>query len=471
LVLGFFSKLVPEVRKPIRRLSFNERAKWTIIVLALYFLLGNIPLHGLSDQAVDQFQNVRAIMAGNFGSIITLGIGPIVTASIILQLLVGSSLLPLDVNTEAGKKKYEQIEKLAVFIVTVLEAGIYVLMGGLPAQAPTMIAKLLLILQLCLGTYVLVFLDQISSRWGFLSGISLFIAACVSSQIVTSAFSPAPNPMNPEVPTGKFWAALKFLGAGDPSSAITAMIPILFTLLVFAIVVYTNGMKVEIPLSFARVRGSVTRWPLSLFYTSNIPVIFTAALIANLEMVARLLAGRGLTFFGSFDATGQAMGGLIMLFVPPRDLIYYILFNPINFFKGVFTGGVFLGMLGRAFAYTIIMSLGSIMFARFWVYTSNMDSAAVAKQIQGSGFGIPGFRRDPRILKKVLDRYIPYLTDLGAIAVGLLAAFSDFTSVLSRGTGILLAVMIIYKAYETIVTQYAMDMSPAMRGFFTEGFK
>ena len=115
---------MPEVRTPVRRLSFNERAKWTIIVLALYFLLGNIPLHGLSDQAVDQFHNIRAIMAGSFGSIITLGIGPIVTSSIILQLLVGSSLLAIDVNTEAGKKKYSQIEKLAVLIVTVLEAGI-----------------------------------------------------------------------------------------------------------------------------------------------------------------------------------------------------------------------------------------------------------------------------------------------------------------------------------------------------------
>lgn len=471
MVLESLSRIMPEVRKPIRRLSFNERAKWTLIVIALYFLLGNIPLHGLSARAVDQFQNVRAIMAGNFGSLITLGIGPIVTASIILQLLVGSDLLPFDTRTEEGKKKYEQIEKIAIFVVTLLEAGIYVFMGGLPPEVPTMAAKLLLILQLCLGTYLLVFLDQISSRWGFLSGISLFIAAGVSSQIVTSAFSPAANPQNPEMPTGKFWAALKYIGAGDPSSALTAMIPIIFTLLVFALVVYANGMKVEIPLSFARVRGSVTRWPLSLFYTSNIPVIFTAALIANLEMVARILAGRGLTFFGSFDATGQPMGGLIMMFVPPRNLIYYIIFSPLNFFKGVVAGGVFRAMLLRAFAYTVIMSLGSIMFARFWVYTSNMDSKSVAKQIQGSGFGIPGFRRDPRILKKVLDRYIPYLTDLGAIAVGLLAAFSDFTSVLSRGTGILLSVMIIYKAYETIVTQYAMDMSPAVRGFFTEGFK
>ena len=471
MILKTVNRLVPEVRKPLRRLSFNERAKWTIIVLGLYFLMGNIPLFGLSPAAVDQFQNMRAILAGNFGSFITLGIGPIVTAGIVLQLLVGAEILPIDISTPAGKKRYEELERVLVLLVTVFEAGAYVLLGGLPAAGGTLAGKLALILQLCLGTLLLIFLDQISSKWGFMSGISLFIAAGVSSQIVTSAFSPMANPQNPTMPTGKFWAALKYIGAGDPMAAFSAFVPLLFTLLVFALVVYANGIKVEIPLTFTRVRGAITRWPLSLFYTSNIPVIFTAALIANIGMIARLLAGRGLGFFGVFDAGGAAIGGLALYLSPPSDLVYYLIFSPLSFFKGVFTGGVFLQMLIRAFTYTVLMVAGAIMFARFWVFTSNMDARSVAKQIQGSGFGIPGFRRDPRVLQKVLERYIPFLTDLGAVAVGMLAAFSDFTSVLSSGTGILLSVMIIYKAYETIVTQYAMDMSPAVRGFFTEGFR
>jgi len=213
----------------------------------------------------------------------------------------------------------------------------------------------------------------------------------------------------------------------------------------------------------------VTRWPLSLFYTSNIPVIFTAALIANLGMFTKFLAGRGLSFFGVFDSSGGAIGGLALFLSPPRDLIYYMIFNPIQFFQGVFSGGAYLIMLIRALVYTVAMIGGSIMFARFWVVTSNMTSRDVAKQIQGGGFGIPGFRRDPRILTRVLDRYIPFLTDLGAIAVGILAATADFTNALSRGTGILLSVMIIYKLYETVVQQYAMDMNPAVRKFLRGG--
>ncbi|MBR9689463.1 MAG: preprotein translocase subunit SecY [Candidatus Altiarchaeota archaeon] len=459
------AKYIPEVREPIRRLNFNERLKWTAIVLGLYFLMSNISLYGLSSAAVDQFQSFRAILAGNFGSIVTLGIGPIVTASIILQLLSGSDILQIDTSTPEGKKKYEALERTLVIFVTLFESGLYVLMGGLPPANPTLLNKSILIGQLVLGTFLLILMDQISSRWGFMSGISLFIAAGVSEQIVTGIFNPFANPQNPGVPAGRLFAAITYLVQGDPISAATIFLPVIFTVIIFFITVYASGIKIEIPLAFARVRGAVTRWPLNLFYTSNIPVIFTAALIANFELWSRFLANRGLTFFGTFDASGRAIGGLALYFIPPTELIFHMIFSPITFFKGLFTGGVYLQLVLRAIVYTIAMVAGSVMFARFWVYTSNMDSRAVAKQIQQGGFGIPGFRRDPRILTKVLDRYIPYLTDLGGIAVGLLAAVADFTNSLSRGTGILLSVMIIYQLYQTIMQQYAMDMNPMVRKF------
>ena len=467
-MLQVLSRYIPEVREPIKRLSFNERLKWTLIVLVLYFVLGNIPIYGLSPSSVDYFQNLRAVIAGNFGSLITLGIGPIVTAGIVLQLLVGSDLLQIDMNTAEGKKRYEMLERVLVIAVTIFEAATYVFMGGLPPAIPTLNWKLFLVLQLCLGTFLLILLDQISSKWGFISGISLFIAAGVSARIVTSIFNPLPNPDNPIVPAGRLWAAIHYLAEGDPSAAFSTMLPVFFTIVVFLAVVYAQSIKVEIPLAFARVRGALTRWPLNLFYTSNIPVIFTAALIANLELWSRFMATRGLDFFGQFDQKGIPTGGLIMYFIPPRNLIYILVFSPFGFLRGLLMGGIYREMLFRAIGYTVAMVAGSVMFARFWVYTSNMDAASVAKNIQQSGMGIPGFRRDPRILKKVLERYIPYLTDLGAIAVGLLAAFADFTNSVARGTGILLAVMILFRMYEDIVSRYLMDMNPALRRFVTE---
>ena len=82
-------KNLPEVEKPVeKKLSFGVKAKWTIIILAAFFVLANIPLYGLSNNALERFDNLAVILGTDFGSIISLGIGPIVMASIILQLLV-----------------------------------------------------------------------------------------------------------------------------------------------------------------------------------------------------------------------------------------------------------------------------------------------------------------------------------------------------------------------------------------------
>jgi preprotein translocase subunit SecY len=108
---------------------------------------------------------------------------------------------------------------------------------------------------------------------------------------------------------------------------------------------------------------------------------------------------------------------------------------------------------------------GSAIFAWFWMQTAGMDARSQAKNIVSSGLQIPGFRKDERVLERLLDRYIKPLTIMGGIAVGLLAALADLSGALSRGTGILLTVMIVYKMYEDISKQYMMDMNPAMRKF------
>ena len=109
------------------------------------------------------------------------------------------------------------------------------------------------------------------------------------------------------------------------------------------------------------------------------------------------------------------------------------------------------------------MIIGAVIFSIFWVQTSGMDAGTQAKQIMSSGLQIPGFRRDERVLERILARYITPLTVMGAATVGLLAALADLMGALSRGTGILLTVMIIYKLYEDIAQQHMMDMHPALR--------
>src|SRR3990167_7637426 len=124
--------LIPEVRKPEeKKLSFNVKLKWTLIILGAFFVLANIPLFGLSNNALERFEFLAVLLATEFGSLISLGIGPIVMGSIILQLLVGSGLINIDTSTPEGRKFFQGIQKLLVFFFIIFESIVFVVMGGL----------------------------------------------------------------------------------------------------------------------------------------------------------------------------------------------------------------------------------------------------------------------------------------------------------------------------------------------------
>src|SRR3990167_8358332 len=177
---------IPEVRKPEeKKLSFGVKLKWTLIVLISFFVLANVPLFGLSANALARFEYLAIILGTDFGSIISLGIGPIVMASIILQLLTGAGILNINTNTSEGKKLFQGIQKLLVFFFIIFESCVYVLMKGLEAM-PGFVG--LVIFQLILGGLAIYYMNELCEKWGFGSGVSLFIAAGVSWHIFSSAF-------------------------------------------------------------------------------------------------------------------------------------------------------------------------------------------------------------------------------------------------------------------------------------------
>jgi preprotein translocase subunit SecY len=449
----------PEVRGPQqKRLPFKEKLKWTLVILVLFYILGFVPLFGLGENALQQFEFLSIILGASFGSIISLGIGPIVTASIVLQLLSGTGILNMDMTTSEGKKKFQGLQKISAVFFIVLEGIIYVMMGGLaPSQGligSPIYAQLqgVLIFQLILGGILIMFMDEVVSKWGFGSGISLFIAAGVSQQIFIRALNFLPSPSNPDISAGAIPALFQSFAIGNVTGASLQLAAVVATVVVFAICVFGQAMKVEIPLSFGRVRGYGMRWPLNFFYTSNIPVILVAALMANIQLFARLLENWGYPLLGTFSNT-----------TPVSGLVFWT--SPPNIVESLIQGSFTLTQLGQAATYSLLFIVGSVVFSVFWMQTAGMDAKSQAKQIMASGLQIPGFRRDERVLEKILSRYIWPLTIVGGAAIGLLAAVADLTGTLSNGTGILLAVMIVYKLYEEIAKQHMMDMHPAMRKF------
>ena len=456
---------LPEVGGPTqKRLAFKEKLKWTLLTLILFFILGLMPLFGLGQNALQRFEYLSIILAANFGSLVSLGIGPIVTASIVLQLLNGSGIIKFDLTSPEGKKTFQGVQKLLAIFFIIFEAIIYVAMGGLaPSEAfvgtPIYLQlQILLMFQLFLGGILILFMDEVISKWGFGSGISLFIAAGVSQQIFIQTFNWLPGPGGLSGVTysiGAIPALFQALAAGDPTTAGIKLAALVSTILVFAVAVYAQAMKVEIPLSFGRVRGHGIRWPLAFIYTSNIPVILVSALMANMQLWGRLLQNWfGPNIFARFsESSGNIVGGFVYWLQSPQIV------------NNILTRSVTGSQLIQAIVYMFFMICGSVVFSIFWVQIAGMDAKSQAKQIMSSGLQIPGFRRDQRVLESLLNRYIWPLTVMGAIAVGFLASIADLSGALSRGTGILLAVMIIYKLYEEIAKQHMMDMYPAMRKF------
>jgi len=504
--LKFIIDKWPAISKPEGHIPFKTKLLWTGLILVLYFALTNVLLYGVSAQQLDMFAGFRAIMAGESGSIMHLGIGPIVTGSIIMQLFVGAKIINLDLKNKDDKAIYQGFQKILVLVMILIQAIPQVYGYLRPDDAFVRMVGLgwannIIILQLFAGAYLVFMMDEVVSKWGIGSGISLFIAAGVAQAIFTGTFNWMPVnaglAMSASNPPSGCLIKTGYLLFAEPVSnlvrgggfeqiflqAPNPLISLIGTIGIFFLVVFVESMRIELPLAHTTVRGARGRYPIKLIYASNIPVILMSTLLANINMFALLfwsnptmrkiplLGGKWwIGNYGPLDSLSQdpLMGGawytsringlqewLLSSIFPDRYGAYLAGHEPWQ-------------MMIRVLVYVGLMIFGSILFGLFWIETTGMSSKDVSEQIQSSGMQIPGFRRDPRIIEKILERYIPAVTIIGAAFVGGLAAFADMIGTVGNtsGTGVLLTVGIIIQMYELIAREQAMEMHPMLRQFF-----
>jgi len=455
------AQYVPTVGKPEKEQKLKQMLTWTGIVLLLYFTLSEIPLYASDaaqvEQAVNQLRTFQTLLGSEIGTIITLGIGPIVTASIVLQMMIGSEILGWNTDSREGKQKFQAAQKLLAYSLTVIQAVGFTLSGtfGNVAGDPALFS--IITGQIILGGWLVILLDDLIQKWGFGSGVGLFIAGGVSKGIFIQLLSPLTD-------AGTFY----WVDGGNPQGALftfintlapEALLTIVSTIAVFAFVVYLQAMRVEIPLTFGNVRGFGQKWPLKFFYTSVMPVIFVSALIANIQIVGTLAAGQSgcAPILGCFSQ-GQAQSGLALLVTPPQQFITSLI-------AGGF-GAISAFQIFHVLFYVTIYTVGAAIFSIFWAKTTGQDSDAVAEQIQNTGMKVPGFRKDKRVIKKVLDRYIPPLIVVAGASVGFIAATADLIQAAGGGMGILLTVMILYRLYEQLAQKHMEELHPALKDFF-----
>jgi protein transport protein SEC61 subunit alpha len=474
--LKFFSpfvRVLPEIKQPQREVSFKEKFIWTAVVLVIYIVLSNIPLYGVNiAETTDYYYWLRVILASNRGTLTELGIGPIVTAGLIMQLLLGSKIIKVDMKDPYDRAMFSGSQKVMAMMLTVFNSVAYIIGGAFGNVATLGInGAVIVFLQLVFAGLVILLLDELLQKgWGLGSGVSLFIAAGVAGQIFWNTFSFVS-------PTGTARGILiAFIQSFTDPAINTAdliyqnnapsIIGGITTLVIFAIVIWFESTRVEIPLAYSGHRGFKGKYPMKLLYVSNIPVILVNALYANFLFFGQLLAGPDsalrsipeLTFWldliGRFDppVSAGAQGnylvpnyGILFFLTPPRGLGDLIQ-NPV-----------------RAGIYLIIFIFLCIMLGRLWVEVSGLAPRDIAQQILDSGMQVPGFRSSERIIERILKRYIPTLIILNGLIIATMSFFADSLGALTSGTGLLIAIGIIHQYSESIAKEMAAAQYPGMR--------
>jgi preprotein translocase SecY subunit len=455
-------RVLPEVKMPERKVGFNEKLFWTAIVLIIYLIMSEIPLFGITKSASDSFSALRVIFASNRGTLMELGIGPIVTAGLILQLLAGSSIIECDMSKPEDRGLFTVGSKVFSIVLTGIQAAAYMI-SGMYGAITTPVA-IVIFLQLVAAGVIVMLLDELVQKgWGLGSGISLFIMAGVAQQVLWSSFSPS---------TGLFWGALYAESkhminwvVGTTSTVYPSLIGFIATIAAFLIIIYLNGVRIELPMSYAGYKGFRSKYPIKLLYVSNLPVIFASALFANVYFFSQLIwnnfnrsnSNFWLNLLGSYGIVNpqvsnstQPLGGLALYVTAPRN-IQNVAADPV-----------------RALAYLGILIAFCAVFSLIWLEVGGLGPSKVAQQLMDSGMQIPGYRRSGRPIEAILKRYIPVVTIVGGVIVGLTAGLADFLGVFGSGTGIILSVGILYQYYELLMKERAAEMYPAFRRIFGE---
>ncbi|MGH0136908.1 UNVERIFIED_CONTAM: hypothetical protein FKN15_036750 [Acipenser sinensis] len=437
-VIKPFCVVLPEIQKPERK----------------------IPLFGImSSDSADPFYWMRVILASNRGTLMELGISPIVTSGLIMQLLAGAKIIEVG-DTPKDRALFNGAQKLFGMIITIGQAIVYVMTGmyGDPAEMGAGIC-LIIIIQLFVAGMIVLLLDELLQKgYGLGSGISLFIATNICETIVWKAFSPT------TINTGR---GTEFEGAvialfhllatrADKVRALREafyrqnlpnFLNLIATVFVFAVVIYFQGFRVDLPIKSARYRGQYSSYPIKLFYTSNIPIILQSALVSNLYVISQMLSVR---FSGNFlvSLLGQwadVSGGGPARSYPVGGLCYYL--SPPESMGAIFEDPI------HVIIYIIFMLGSCAFFSKTWIDVSGSSAKDVAKQLKEQQMVMRGHRETSMVHE--LNRYIPTAAAFGGLCIGALSVMADFLGAIGSGTGILLAVTIIYQYFEIFVKEQA----------------
>ena len=349
-------------------------------------------------------------------------------------------------------------------LITIGQATAYVLSGmyGEPSKVGVVNA-ILIVLQLVVAGVVVICLDELLQKgYGLGSGTSIFIATNICESVIWRALSPMTfNTGRGTEFEGAIIALFQLLiTRNDKVRALREaffrpnlpnMSNLVATVIVFLIVVYFQGFRVDIPVCSQNVRGTQGTYPIRLFYTSNIPIILQSALVSNVYFISQMLYRRFptnmlISLFGTWATNPHSNQGQS---IPVGGIAYYL--SPPSSFANVIFDPI------HAIVYVAFVLGTCAVFSKTWIEVSGSSPKDVFRQLKEQKMMIPGHHRDSSMLRE-LERYIPTAAALGGLCIGLLSITADMLGAIGSGTGILLAVSTINQYVETFQKEMGKDL-------------
>ena len=341
---------MPQVKAPTheerQRLKPQVKLFWTAMALLVYLICSQVPLYGIHKGGnSDPFYLMRVILASNKNTLMELGISPIITSGTIMQVLVGAKILDVDLSSGGRDQRlYMAAQKVLGVIICLGSSVAYVLAGmyGPVSQLGT-VSALLIITQLFVAGMIVVMLDDLLSKgYGISGGLNLFLVTNICEGILWQCFSPMTYNQGGQTQfegaivavfhllltdSNKLHALQQiFLREGLPNLS-----NVLATILVFLVVIYVEGLKHDVPLQSPQPGSQVVKYPIKLFYTSNMPIILLSGVIGNVYFFSQVFYKRYGTnpivrLFGVWHedpTTGRSkpIWGISYLISPPDNVI------------------------------------------------------------------------------------------------------------------------------------------------------
>ncbi len=460
--LAKLGQVLPAVTKPSQKPSLNQKLIWSIVAVAIYLVMSSVPLYGLQVSNSSFFSNFlleQVIFASTAGTLAQLGIGPIITAGLIMQILVGSKLINMNLNDEEDRAKFTEAQKGLAFIFIIIEAFLF----GFALAGNSGLSRLdfasIIAGQLIVATYFILLLDEmIQKGWGLGSGVSLFILAGVMKIMFWYMFGIV-TVSSQNLPVGFFPSLVStIVSHGNILELIVNttkpfqpdLVGLISTVGLTILIIYLESININIPVTSQKLRGIRRTIPLNFLYVSSIPVIFVSVLGADIELFSTLASYVSPGVQRVLNAIDSAF-----VFPPPNTTIshsvYALVEDPIG-----------------AVEYALVFLVLGIMFGLVWVEVAGLDPATQARSLVEAGIEIPGMRSNPRVIEGILARYIYPLAFFSSVIVSLIAVVATFLGVYGTGVGLILAVSIAMQYYSLLAYERSIEMYPLLKRIIGE---